>query len=58
MVGGRPQLMASFHGGAGSGGDLFEGVPVTVVAGVVDESEQAIEVALEEQSIEVGHIAG
>ena len=50
--------MAPLHGRAGSGGDLFESVPVAVVAGVVDEPEQAVEVALEEQSIEVGHIVG
>ena len=44
MVGSWPQLVASFDGQPGLGGDALEGLPVGGVAGLIDQSEQAVEV--------------
>ena len=48
MVGSRPQLVAPFDGQPGLGGDALEGLPVGGVAGLIDQSEQAVEVAVYE----------
>ena len=45
MVGGRPQLVAPVVGRPGPDGDLFQGLPVAVLAGTVDQPEEPVEVA-------------
>ena len=48
MVGSWPQLVAPFDGQPGLGGDALEGLPVGGVAGLIDQSEQAVEVTVYE----------
>ena len=46
MVGGRPELVAPLVGGSGSDCDLLQDLPVAVLAGVVDETEELVQVAV------------
>jgi hypothetical protein len=51
VVGGGPELVATFGGRAGSLGQRFQHFPLGLVAGVVYEAQQTVEVAAVEEVV-------